>query len=315
MFDYILSPAGRLILVLLPLPALAGVWLAVTGILPYPPRSHRRTVGSFDRNRRERTGGAGALDSFCRNASKRLAPYMRMTELEETELQKALSLSGEEFTPREYRAYCLTAALLFWLTGAFFLLAGALLKLKTLYVLAAGLAALGAVTFFLTGRALRKKVRQAVSGIEAELPRFVSYLVLALRSEDRGVPAAVERYTAGNGRFAAELDRAVADAKTSDFESAMNRWDQRVNSDRLKLVLHGLVAANNGDDVSVYFAMLEKDFSAYEVTLLKQNIKTIPEKMRFPKTCMFISIFATMFVPILLQVADSFMAIFGSGAL
>ena len=57
--------------------------------------------------------------------------------------------------------------------------------------------------------------------------------------------------------------------------------------------------------------MLEKDFEAYEIALLKQNIKTIPKRMRLPKMLMYSAVAFTLFLPIVMQIVDSFKGIFG----
>ncbi len=136
----------------------------------------------------------------------------------------------------------------------------------------------------------------------------------ALNKQNSSILAILERYTPRDEKFGAELEQTIADAKTSSFAGAMARWDQRINSDRLKRVIRGLINANNGDDVRVYFAMLERDFTAFEMTLLKQNIKRIPDKMRLPKMLMYSSVAASLFFPIIMQVVDSFMLFFTNAA-
>ncbi len=110
--------------------------------------------------------------------------------------------------------------------------------------------------------------------------------------------------------FDEALSRTIVDAKTSNFTAAMTRWEQRTSSERLQRVVKGLINANEGDDVRIYFEMLERDFNAFEVTLLKRSLKTIPERMRLPKLLLYSAVAITLFFPILMQVIESFQMFF-----
>jgi hypothetical protein len=78
----------------------------------------------------------------------------------------------------------------------------------------------------------------------------------------------------------------------------------------MKMVIHGLISAYHGDDVILYFAMLEKDFTAFEINRLKKSIKTIPQRMQIPKILIFTAIAMAMFTPLAMQIVDSFKSIF-----
>jgi hypothetical protein len=195
--------------------------------------------------------------------------------------------------------------------GGVVALAGALMSSSMFIVIGLGGCGLGVFYYFYLNKVIKSDKENVVEGVDRELPRFVSFMNTALQNQNSSILAILERYTPQSERFTMELEQTIADAKTSNFSGAMARWDQRMNSDRLKRVIRGLVNANNGDDVRVYFAMLERDFNSYEMVLLKQNIKRIPERMRLPKMLMYSSVALALFFPIIMQVIESFSLFFG----
>lgn len=307
--NYTFDLSTKIFIIVFALLALFGLWMFLSSFLPRASRKTRKTLAAFNKRGKPKAGTT-TFDGGMIELSQKFSKYVHLNDIERSELMQALQVTGNSMTPEEYRALCYISGGIFVAIGIFMLLLGLLFSISLFNIFGVAGFALGVVYFFYLKKALMKDRDDIVGGVDKELPRFVSFINTALQKQNSSVLAILERYTPRDEKFAAELEQTIADAKTSNFTGAMGRWDQRINSDRLKRVIRGLINANNGDDVRVYFAMLERDFNSFEVTLLKQNIKRIPEKMRLPKMLMYSSVALALFFPILMQVVESFMMFF-----
>lgn len=288
-----------------------GVWVLLSAFLPGASKKVKKNVKTFNKRGKTKlatTQYEGTLVELAQKISK----YVHLTDIERSEMQQALQVTGNPMTPEEYRALCYVSAGIFVSLGLVMLILGLLFSVSLFNIIGAAGVGLGIFYFIYLKKALMSDRTKVVEGVDQELPRFVSFMNTALQKQNSSILAILERYTPRDKTFAMELEQTIADAKTSNFAGAMARWDQRINSDRLKRVVRGLINANNGDDVRVYFAMLERDFTAYEMTLLKQNIKRIPGKMRLPKMLMYSAVVLALFFPILMQVLESFTLFFAN---
>lgn len=311
MQNFIQTILPKILLLAVAVAILFGVKFILTGLFPYASRKARKTVKVYSAKNKLEESSSGSLSDALKTFSRPFAKFIHPTPIARDEMTKALQVNGLNMTPEEYTAFCYGYAVLFAFGGAILFFLGSLIGMGVYKIAGICLAGLGLVVAFMKKKKLSKGQKKSLDGVEAELPRFVSFIRTALSTNNESILSMLERYTAYNLRFSEELARTIADAKTSSFDGAMARFDQRINSDKLKMVIHGLVCANNGDDVEVYFAMLEKDFEAYEVALLRQNIKTIPGRMKLPKMLMYSAVAFALFLPIVMQIIDSFVGIFG----
>ena len=301
----------KVVIILFAIIFMIGVWVLLSAFSPGANRTVKKTLKTFNKRGKAKIATSqyeGGLVELAQKFSK----YIHLNDIERSELQQSLQVTGNAMTPEEYSALCYVSGGIFVLLGAFMLLVGVLFNVGLLNIFGIGGMGLGLFYFFYLKQALKSDREKVVEGVDKELPRFVSFMNTALQKQNSSILAILERYTPRDDTFASELDQTIADAKTSNFSGAMARWDQRINSDRLKRVVRGLINANNGDDVRVYFAMLERDFTAYEMTLLKQNVKKIPEKTRLPKMLMYSAVAAALFFPIIMQVVESFLLFFSN---
>lgn len=301
---------GKIVVILAAVAIVVGIYFLITAFVPLVPRKYKKTVKEYDAKGKKRATAASGLETSLQGLSKKMSKHIHMTAIERSEMNKALRLSDMTETPEEYKAYMLFSALVFFIMALFIFLLGFLIPVEGMFktgtrVIAVMLVVVGIVMYFYNKRKINKRKQQAIIEIERELPRFVSYLSNAFATEESSVLSILEHYTSYEARFGAELKMTIVDAKSGGFDRAMAALDTRCNSDQLKMVTHGLSAANRGDDVVYYFNMLERDFSAFEVAALRKNIKTIPQQLRVPKLLMMISVFAALFYPIIMSVVES----------
>lgn len=301
----------KIVVIILGVIAIIGAKFVITGILPYPSKKSRKTIKIYEAKNKRVEAESSSLSDAIKSITRPLSRFVKLSPIAKDEMGKALQISGISMTPEEYTVFCYGYAAIFVGAGLLLLLIGFIADLGMYLYLGVIIACVGPIMAFIKRRSLTKTQQKAMSGVDGELARFVFFLRAAMAAGNESILSMIERYTAYDEHFAEELARTIADAKTSNFDGAMARFDQRMNSDKLKMVIHGLVAANNGDNVDVYFSMLERDFEAYEIALLKQNIQTIPKRMRLPKMLMYSAVAFALFLPIVMQIIDSFKGIFG----
>jgi pilus assembly protein TadC len=116
--------------------------------------------------------------------------------------------------------------------------------------------------------------------IEYEMPRFTRDISENLKST-RDVLGILERYkkTAGDS-LRRELDITIADMKTGNYETALTRFETRIQSPMLSDVVRGLISVIRGDNSLVYFQLLSHDFKALELQRLKHEANKRPGKIK-----------------------------------
>lgn len=286
--------------------AVWGFWLIISTVINGREKlSYDATIRNYNKLK-EKKSSTSAIDATLENFSKRFAKFIYINSVRRSEMEKSLYIIGSSQTPEEYMAYTYTVSLSFLLIGLVLFLFNKLFGISIIVC--------SVIVFIYLFRKLSTESRQTVKQIDRELPKFVAYLKQALLA-NKNVLYVLESYKTSNMTFARELSQTLADAKTSNFNSACVRLDQRINSNKLKMVLNGLRSAYNGEDVGVYFQILENDFSAFEVNELKKDIKTVPQKLMWPKILIYMAAAFAMLLPLILTIINSFQEIFSSGAI
>ena len=134
--------------------------------------------------------------------------------------------------------------------------------------------------------------------IESELPKFVSVIEQTFKN-DHDVIKLISTYVEnGDSPLVRELSIALADMKTGDFETALTRLANRVNSVYLSEVVRGLQSALHGDDTVSYFASLNTKLWDNEKIKIKKKALKTPSKVKYLVKvllfCMFL-IYVTVF--------------------
>ncbi len=135
-------------------------------------------------------------------------------------------------------------------------------------------------TYFKESKIADKKLIEEREKIECELPRFTREITQELKST-RDILGILERYKRNAGKsLKRELDITIADMKTGNYETALTRFETRIQSPMLSDVVRGLISVIRGDDATVYFQLLAHDFKALELQKLKNEAAKRPGKIR-----------------------------------
>lgn len=284
--------------------AITGSWILLSSFIVLPSPKHNKTIKLYQSGNSEEKFTSNPIDTFLETYSKKFAKYIKLNPIKRSEMSKQLYMANNPKTPEEYTAYMIVVA-------ASILIVGLILMILNKFI-GIVVCALAIISYIYFARQLKTNMQTSLKEFESELPRYVAYLKQSFASKTNVINI-MEKYVCKNDYFMKEMTQTLADAKTSNFDSAMARLDQRINSERLKMVIRGLTSAYHGDDVKSYFAMLERDFTAFEINDLKRSVKSIPRKMQTAKILILASIMITLFFPLVMQIIESFNGLFETG--
>lgn len=136
------------------------------------------------------------------------------------------------------------------------------------------------IIYFKESNIVDKELLKEKQKIENELPRFVREIAEQIKTS-RDVYAILSRYekTAGES-MARELKITLADMKSGNYETALTRFESRVQSPMLSEVVRGLISIIRGDDAGVFFQLLAHDFKILEKERLKTIANKRPDKLK-----------------------------------
>lgn len=135
-------------------------------------------------------------------------------------------------------------------------------------------------TYFKESKKAEKSLSQEREKIEQELPRLTREIAQELKST-RDVLLILERYKNNAGKtMKRELNITIADMKSGNYETALTRFETRIQSPMLSDVIRGLISVIRGDDSLVFFQLLSHDFKALEIQRLKHEASKRPGKIK-----------------------------------
>lgn len=275
---------------------LSGWYLILTDCFPIPDRKARKALSGYADRKTDLSALVRQLETIGAGTAKLLLPLVRLSDLRRIRLSLALRDLGDPRSPEEYTAEVVSLTCLLAVSGFPFLFFAPLIF--ALFLLAAAYYA------FRTEKTLKTASRSKSMEIERELPRFAAYIRQTLLN-NRNALLLLERYRTDNTVFAGDVEKTVADARTSSFTSALLRWSSRYNSEHLSMIVHGLIGISNGDDVRSYFELLERDFREIELNRLRREIKKIPKRMRKSMLVVYSAIALLYFTPILILIIEN----------
>lgn len=281
---------------------LVGLYFISSGFFSTTKFRYSMTVRSYKRDRSKRSSLSSSAEVVVNTLSRHIAPHIKLNDLRRVKLEQALVSASNPSSPEEYLVSIAIYTAFLVLIGLLCMLISPLITFGF-----TALAVYYAVTSF---RDLYRARDIQKAEIEKELPRFTAYIKQAMKGTGN-VLILLERYVTENDTFRAELSRTIADIRTSNFESAVLRFNSRYANEHLSMVTHGLIGLFNGDDVGYYFEMLERDLTQLEINMLLSEIKKIPGKMRGGMILVYGAIAALFFTPVIILIITSLSQFFG----
>ncbi len=233
------------------------------------------------------------LDNIIASVSKFTIKFVRINDFKRKRMVAQFENLEMKITPEEYYANIFAKMLLLAL----------FLPVAFLIHIAVGLffLVIMVLIFLLEINKITTIIQKKKEAIESELPKFVSIVEQTFKN-DHDVIKLISQYVSnGDSPLIHELNIALADMKTGDFETALTRLSNRVNSVYLSEVVRGLQSALHGDDTVGYFASLNSKLWDHEKARIKKKALKTPGKVKYlvkvMLCCMFllyITVFGTV---------------------
>lgn len=273
-----------------------GLYFSLCESFPVPSKQAAAVLKKIEQ--RTRVGYQPlSFDSFIEKLAKRMAPHIRLDTFRKDALQAALAFSDVGRSPEEHAARSLAIGI------CGLCLLPLLLPVVFLSPLlaAVGAALLVGLTVYLAVHEYTRVnvlMRRQKEKINAELPQFASSIseLLAHRKHIPVLEILTEYRKIARKAFRAELDRTIADMKTSNMESALLRLDHRIGSTMMSEVVRGLIGILRGDDEVIYFQTIAENLREQEIAEAKKKASVLPEKVRKKSMVLVICILAMIFV-------------------
>lgn len=245
-----------------------GLYFIALDYLKMPTLQTSKGIISFNKHKNKKS----SIDVVLDDLASKLSNYIILSEYKKEKMDVKLSIARiyktpEKFLAENYIKILLPVVLAIPLYFIFPILLPILL-------------AFSVITYFKNINKLDYQLRKTREKIEYEIPRFTRDIAEYLKS-DRNILLMLERYrkTAGD-ELKRELDITITDMKTGNYETALTRFESRVQSPMLSDVIRGLISVIRGDNAQFYFQLLAHDFKSLELEKLKAEAMRVPGKIK-----------------------------------
>lgn len=238
-----------------------------------------------------------SLEDIAEKIANPFVRFIKMDKLARQELEIALDAADRTDTPEMHFAKSIVIALFSVLLGLIFCIISKLVGIILILV--------GCGYAFFRYRAVITALKHLRREVEREVPRFCTTVAEGLKTERDVLKLLIGYRVVAGETFAKELDRTIADMKSSNYENALLRFDYRINSPYLSDVIKGLLGAIRGDDQASYFNILTVNLKAYEKSLLMEKANKRPAKMNRISLCMLLALIVLYVVVLGTIVIDS----------
>lgn len=227
--------------------------------------------------------------------------HIHFDNLARQEMLVALDGIDSPLTPEQHAAKSIVFGLLFLpIAFPFFFIS----KIIALAIFAAG-----AVVALVKYKQPMRELKKLRHSMEFEVPRFAATIAEGLKTERNVLKLLMGYRVVAGPIFSKELDKTIADMKSSNYEAALLRFDYRINSPYLSDVIKGLLGAIRGDDQTTYFNILCVNLKAHEKALLMQQARKRPAKINRLSLAMLLSLIV-LYVVVLGTVIIESIAVF-----
>lgn len=260
--------------------------------IPYLKTS--KSVKTLSKRQRDKTS---SVDVLLGGVANSIAKVIKLNEYKRAELENDLQTARMNITPEQYKANVIVKALVI---GVF-----AIPVLFIFPLLSPVILITAVIVYNVENKKVSKKIKEKREKIEYELPRFVSTVEKTLK-HSRDVLQMIECHALSAGEeLKYELNITAADMRSSNYEAAVTRLENRIGSPMMSDVCRGLIGILRGDEMGLYWSALSQKFADVHRQALKQKANKVPQKVKRLSVCLLACFMLVYVVVILYQIIDS----------
>ena len=276
-----------------------GIYFVLLEIFKVPTKRRNKTFLAVSRKGVQKEK---FLEVFILELAQKIGLLIKLSNQKKRKLINSLESVGINMTPETFIAKA-------YVSTGFILLFG-VLALFIFPIIAPVIIVIGILVLFNELNSVDEFLKKSREEIERELPRFVNTVSASLKTS-RDVLMILDVYKeTTKGAFKRELEITTGDMKTGNIESALTRFNTRINSNMLSEVIRGLIGVVIGDYNIVYFEMLSHDFKALEIQKLKAEVMKRPAKIKrysvMLLACFILTYLSVMFMQIIESMGNLF---------
>jgi Flp pilus assembly protein TadB len=255
------------------LPIVIGILLLSIGLyqligipIRFPPWAAVKAL----RKTGEKGKKATYRDVLIYPIARKVAPHIRLSPFRRESLERELKAAGQqEILPEYHMAIAYVSA------GIEFLLSFCMLPI---YPLSTAILAAYAVQHFFKLRKVPYSDKRRLA-IEAEMPRFTSYVVQSLRQK-QNLSVMLQNYCDhATETLKEELDILITDFKTKNPEAALVDFESRIDSVVVSDLVRGLIGVSHGEDMLVYLTSVEMRMNQMELASFEKEAARRQDKL------------------------------------
>ena len=278
-----------------------GLYYLFNDLFKVPNKIIKKNTGRLVRANAKNTD---AIQNILDVSSAKLAKFIKLDNEKRERMIKQFDIIEYRVTPEEYYAGAVIRCLIPVLLGLLVLLIST--YLGVICILA------GVVFLFLSINNVKRTLERRKKSVEEELPKFVSVIEQTIKY-NRDVVSIIENYIKDDDTpLCKELTIVLADLKSGDYERALIRFIDRIDSIYVADTMRGLVAVLRGDNMQAYFEKLNEKMRQEEIIRIEKLALAKPRKTKYLTgvllgcmLLMYIIVFGTV-------IFESLSGIFGS---
>ncbi len=277
-----------------------GLFYILADALMIPYMKTSKAVVNLSKQQKESTSG---LDIWLKGIAVWLSARIRLNEFKRAQLESDLKTAQMSISPEEFKANAIVKSIIIMAFAIPCVFIFPLLCPVVLFL-----------AWFLYYREM-KRVSVLISRkrgkIEYELPGLVFAIEKTLK-HNRDVLYMLKSYAGNAGpELRHELDIAVADMESGNYEAAITRLEARVGSSMMSDVCRGLIGILRGDDTQIYWASLSIKFADIQRQQLRLKAQRVPRKVKRLSMCLLCCFMLIYIVVIVYQILSSVGVLFG----
>lgn len=275
--------------------AYAGYLLAsvVLNIAPKPKKLKQKS-------QKGNAGSAGPdLNKMLMPALRFISRFVYMEASREAVQKEMLIRAGIDLEPKEVMARSILGAAFGLMVSvwAYFM--------NNTFVMIVGVV-LGCALFAMSNSEASERLKEKDVEVRKELPKFVSTIVVSLRSE-KNIVKVIEAYIKdAKPALRSDLEILLSQMQTGNIESALRNFDMRMGAAEISSLCTSLIYIENGVDQTAALQYLESDMRQAQATLRRLELEKLPGKMRRAFVPVGIILIGMFFYTVFMQIFKNF---------